>query len=652
MEVARIQHEKEKNMTLFKQLALVVSLIIIIMLSTVMLINYNLAKKNMLDGLYETTVNNISSLSNKLAQSIEEESYIKTIIDAEFDSGYYQSIIFKSNDGSFHYKQSGVNTIENVPDWFIEFSDIELPKVTSDISNGWNIIGEVTVIGDTSIVYKTLYDMFIKLAYILLIFILLTLIILSILLYYILKPLKQIKFQAEAILNNQFVLQEKEPYTQELKEVVKAMNIMVTKVEDIFNRANDAAKKNSELLYNDPVTKLYNRRYLLLKIPDLIKMENKINGGVSIFMALSSVELLSKKLGQNGSRKYLFDFAQVLNNITKNYDDKVIARVNEREFALLISSCEADDASDIVRRITKHFEKLLMLNNLNKRVITIDCGIYRYTSKVTKEELLKRTDSALVNAIAKENDNSYLYEEKDSKNALGKDQWHTILQEAIHKNYFHTKFWSVVNVKTKKINHKVMTFTIITEKNEEYYFGDFIAPAINFELVSRMYEVVIQKLLNESNNDLDGEVCSIRLSNEFIKDVSALDRLSQIFQKSPKNLNFKLSFEMSNNFVIKNQELVQSFVTLFKKYGFGFGVNMFNNEANDFRYLKQLNPNFIKSDVNFLIDQSSESMESLHLITNTLGIEIIATSVCTEEEISKLCDMNVRNVQGRVTEIL
>jgi len=50
-------------MTLFKQMALAVSLIIVTILGAVMVINYQSARHDMIDSLYETTVNNISSLS-------------------------------------------------------------------------------------------------------------------------------------------------------------------------------------------------------------------------------------------------------------------------------------------------------------------------------------------------------------------------------------------------------------------------------------------------------------------------------------------------------------------------------------------------------------------------------------------------------------
>lgn len=68
MEEARSRNEEEKTIILFKPMAITISImIIIILLESVMDINYQASKKDMIQNLYETTVNNISTLTAKLA---------------------------------------------------------------------------------------------------------------------------------------------------------------------------------------------------------------------------------------------------------------------------------------------------------------------------------------------------------------------------------------------------------------------------------------------------------------------------------------------------------------------------------------------------------------------------------------------------------
>lgn len=637
-------------MTLFKQMALVVSIIIIIMLSGVMYVNYESAKRDMITSLYETTVNNISTLTNNLAEAGDDTVLIATIIDSEFDGGYYKLLEFKSNDEEFSYKQEDSGPVDDVPAWFVNSTDIQLESVTADVSSGWSISGEVKVLGDTAIVYKALYQTFIKLIYLFVIFVSISLIVLSVMMHFILKPLKLVQKQAEAILNNEFVIQEKEPYTTEFKGVVKGMNAMVKKVEDIFSIANEAAQRNRELLYNDPVTKLFNRRYLMLKLPDLIKLENKTEGGTILFIALSSVELIGKTIGNRNKEDMLFKLGESLREISKKFEDSVVARVNSTEFTLMLPDCESDEASDVARRINKRFDKLSLKHKLDSDTVFLNIGLYRYKPSVSLADLLTRADSALSNAKANEADNAYLYEEKDVENAMGKEQWRSIIEESIYQNHFSLKFYPTLNVTSKNVEHKVMTFTIDDGKDKRYFYGDFIAPAINLGLVSKMYIVALQKLITTPHNELDGALCSIRLSNEFIKDSEAYGELSSLFSKYAKTLKFKLFFEVSDSFAVNNTKTVKSFVDLFSQYNFGFGINSFTGESSDYAYLKELHPAFIKADTPFLLDQSKDSMSALHVITDSLGVDIVASAVSTDEELEKLTAMHINIVQGPITD--
>jgi EAL domain-containing protein (putative c-di-GMP-specific phosphodiesterase class I) len=306
----------------------------------------------------------------------------------------------------------------------------------------------------------------------------------------------------------------------------------------------------------------------------------------------------------------------------------------------------------IVEKINREFSELLEKNRIDEKILSISFGVYRYTSQVKLDELLTRTDNALLNAVAKEGTNIALYEDKDSKNALAKDAWHKIIKKAIDDESFKLKFWPILNSKTKTLDHKVMTFTIKSDNDKEYYFGDFIAPAINFGLVEELFTSVIKDILTHDYDELGHGVCSIRLSNEFIKDLHSLDSLSQLFAHYVKKQNHKLFFEIADSFAIKNEKLVKGFVNLFEQYGFGFAINSFTGESNDFNYLKELSPIYIKVDSRFLLDQSEESMSSLQVVVDSLGIEIVATSVNLLDEVENLSSKNIMLIQGSVTDLL
>jgi len=639
-------------MTLFKQMALIVSLIIISVLASVMVINYQSAKSDMIEALYENSVNNISSLQNKLALTHGEKADVISTIDSEFDSGYYRLIEYRSADDSFIYKQEDKDPIAGVPQWFINFTDIHIDPISADVNDGWTFLGKVTILADPSSIYKGLYKNFIKLLYLFVAAVSISLLVLSILLHLLLKPLKRIQHQAEAILRNEFVINTKEAYTKEFQEVSDAMNAMVRKVQEIFNRANEAARRNNELLYNDPVTKLFNRRYLMLKLQELLELETKIEGGSILLIAITGAEHINEKLGRQDGDKLFLSFANILREATQGIDERLLARVNGTEFTLVLPDCETHMAQEIATNILDAFFNLIRSKELDEQLVFINIGIYRYRVECSVSEALTKADAALTKAKTDTQKHIYIYEQQSHTPALPKEKWREILEESIQKDYLELKFWPTLNLKTKKLNHKVMTFIINDGREKHIAYGDFIGPAITLGLVGKIYLVALYDLFTKQQKELKGATVSVRLSNEFLKDPHAFESLNKLFMQHTKQLSCKLYFEVADNFAIVSTPTVKGYVDLFKKFGFGFGINNFTGACGDFNYLKELNPDFIKADVSFLLDQTQESMHALEVITKSLGIEIIASFVKTQEELEALEKLHIEKIQGPITQKL
>lgn len=639
-------------MTLFKQIALAISLIIIILLATVMGINYNSAKNNMLQSLYETTVNNISNLADKLAQSSGEEAYIINTIDAEFDSGYYKKIAFESNDGKSDYQQIDEKLPDGVPLWFIRFTNLKPQVVSVDVTSGWSLIGKVSVIGDSNIVYSSLYKMFLNLSYLFVLFVFISLLVLYVVLHFVLKPLKRVQRQAEAIMKNEFIIQEQEPFTTEFKDVVHGMNAMVHKVEDVFTKGNEAIQRNRELLYNDTVTKLYNRRYLMLKLSDLIQQNNSISGGSSLFVSINSIEILTKDLGYQKANAFLENFANIMQTASKAFEDRIVARTNQTDFTLIIPECKSERGVEVAKEIKSQWNELVILNEIDSDEIFINIGVFRYFQNVSISDLLTNSDSALLKAKASEQENIYLFVTEDEKQSMGKEEWRELLYDAMKNNRFNIIFRETIYAESRNIMHHTLSFTMSDKEGKKYFYGDFIAAAINLNMVSEIYTYILEELMSQNRDIPTNELVAINLSSEFLKDADAYSQLSELFKKYQKHLNFNLCFEISDGFTIKNRALVNNFLDLFHKYNFSFGLNSFTGESQDASYLKELHPEFIKSDKSYLLDQSDDSMSAMQIVTDSLGIEIIATFVKTEEEFETLTQKHITAIQGPIVDRL
>jgi len=211
-------------MTLFKQIALILSFLVFIILATVLTLNFQSADKSVQDRLYENANNTASSLSLSLGTANGDISIMFTMINANYDSGNYSLISLVDVDNKLLYKRKIENKKINVPSWFLKIVKIKSPIAVANVSAGWSQVGILSVQSDVSYAYIQLYSIFKNLLIYFTIITLISLVILQLILATILQPLKIVQKQAEAVCKNKFIIQENIPKTKELKEVVLGMN--------------------------------------------------------------------------------------------------------------------------------------------------------------------------------------------------------------------------------------------------------------------------------------------------------------------------------------------------------------------------------------------------------------------------------------------
>jgi len=79
-------------MSLFKQITIIMSLFLLFVLASVMALNFNSSAKYAQDELLNNAQNTVSSLSLSLAHANGNVSAMATMVNALFDSGYFQKI--------------------------------------------------------------------------------------------------------------------------------------------------------------------------------------------------------------------------------------------------------------------------------------------------------------------------------------------------------------------------------------------------------------------------------------------------------------------------------------------------------------------------------------------------------------------------------
>jgi diguanylate cyclase (GGDEF)-like protein len=645
------KHQKEINMTLFKQIALMLSTFLLIILMTVLFLNFKSSNESVQDRLYTDAKNTASSLSLSLGTSQGDPSIMSTMINASFDSGYYRYITLLDTEENLIYKREVEQKILDVPKWFIKAINIKAPVASANVSAGWSQVGVLNVQSDAAYAYKQLYSILINLLISFSIIALVGLVVLNLLLVAILKPLKEVQKQAEAVIRNEFIIQENIPYTKEFKDVVLGMNNMVSKVKAMFDKGNEELKRQKELEYIDKSTKLRNRKYLIDKLPEYLKIDATSKGGINMMIALSGAIEANEKIGHRNVDQLFINIANIFSAHAKNFDNSIVARMNGTEFSILLPDCSDANGLELAKGIYTSTKELIESSNLDSSETFISLGLYAYNYKENIGQLLSHSDNALAQAKFND-DNIHLAKAENTVEVMGKEAWRKIINIAIETNNFNFVSWKAVDAKRRKISHNVLSLTLKVDKNTTYYYGQFMAPANQAGLSDRIYQNVLNMMFKTPDMTLKGSICSLRLPYDYLEQQETFNEMSELFSIYAQNLPFKLIIEMPDKLVRQNSAFVKKYKSLFEKYNIDMGVFEFIGESVDYQYLQDLRPMYIKGESDYFLSQNDQALSALRLITDTVGITLIATGVMDMNTLKRLSEIDIHVIQGKATEAI
>ena len=632
-------------MTLYRQIALIVSSVFAVLLVTVISVSFTVIKNSVKQELYDNAQNSVSSLSLSIANTSQDMSNIETMINASFDNGNYEDITFKDPNGEVIYKRKIETKQSIVPIWFEEFVDFEIPVAKSTLSKGWKIIGTIEVLNNKNVAYSQLYEIVTSLF----IYITLACLVFLVILYYLfhrtLKPLLDIQKQAALVVKNEFVVQKNLPKIKEFRVVIKSINTMVRKFETIYKNATQTLLENKELMYTDSVSNLNNRKYFVLKASEFINSESNKNFGAIIVISIK-MESFNQAIGHNKADEFLYLFSQNLKLLTKIFDESLVCRTNGSEIVVMLPKLTIRKAISIVKHILHYNNKKLEKFGLDIEEYGINIGILNYEKEENLSSLFSKIDYTICQAKLLSFGNYYIFDENHHV-ALGKNKWKQIVNDGLKNDKFNILYRKVLDTKTNEEIHNVISFNL-SSGNELLSYGTLIGPIVELGMIEDVYLHVIEKALLSKNEDNTTPI-SLQLCSEFLRNLDAYEKIRHLFTQTKSQIGNRMIFEISESLIGKYYENSLSYIKLFKEFGFDFGINNFVADSGDYEYLKKIKPLFIKADKQYLLD-NEQNIDVLKIVLDSLDIKLIATGLNNDEELNELNRKGISIISGVIVE--
>jgi EAL domain-containing protein (putative c-di-GMP-specific phosphodiesterase class I)/GGDEF domain-containing protein len=643
-------------MSLFKQLVLMLGLFLGVILVSVMMLNFRTATEFVQNQLYTDAKNTAHSLGLSLSKVADpsDTSTMETMINAIYDSGYYQQIRLVDIDGKEVYNRESDMHVSDVPQWFIKMVPIHNASAKSDIMMGWSRFGTLEVSGHTGNAYRQLYLTLIDLIKTFLIIGAVVFVFLYLLLSLSLQSLKRIREQAKAIIDNEFIIEKKIPFTTEFRSVTVAMNAMVAKVKDIFERENETLRRYHELLYKDAETGLYNRRYLTAKLPDYLQSDALLSSGIYVMVSLDEIDRLKRECGYEQYHTLIIGLVKELNTQMSPFPHILIARLNESDFFIAIPAIEIGLVIHQVEYFMMHMRKVMAdINTEIPEYLTIGCGVGAYSENDTLKSLFSRADHAVTQAKIQGNFTIDINKESDETLVLGREEWREELLKSLDESRMLLAFQSAVEQRGEELSilHEEIFLRLLDREGTIHSAGYFIPVATSLGLIDTLDRYMVEKVLTHIKEQNPITPLALNLSGDFVKKYTNIQWLRSQLEAFHRQNNLVLWFEVSNSTALHELEAVSALSAMIKMYGYRFGIDHFTIPEAGAYYLQAIRPDYIKANSAYLQDmifdkETGKSRESFNNVIRSLGISIIAINIEESKDVESLKALGIERFQG------
>lgn len=615
-------------MTLTRRIGLVVSLLLLLLLGGVLGLYFVKSKEYYQKELAKEAQRTAQSLVDSLKPVLSDRERVEAIIDQAFRQGDFAKIeLLDIKTDTPIIRKAKQKTDGGVPRWFVESLPIPVPTIERIIEGKGEHFAKLRVRANEAKVYRQLFDLFLYTVALFVLFAIVGLMLLGFVLKVTLRSLEAIRKQAEGVIHNRFIVQKELPSTVELKNVVLAMNSMVKRVKELYNRSSAAMRESQELLYIDHATDLYNRRYFQLKLPEYLMANDTRSRGALAMIRINGIVEGNKKIGRQKMDELLLKFAKILKQETELVHEPLIARVNGTEFALILPVYNEVTAKDLAQKIVSQFTLLADTYGL-RELLYLSVGLCEYARQMQPSELLGCVDSALSDAALYHESHIVAYQVDDAqKIAVGKNQWREIITKALKEGRFKPHLLTVHDLKLNREVMHLLTFDIVHEKRVIRY-GDYIPAVVELGLE---YELMNFEFKYMKKHRFDEETIAFEMIADMLQQSDKLFIFEENVREIVENLRGRLFVEISEHAILSLEPIVVEHVSMtLKKYGVRFGINRFSGERGEYSYLKYSAPAYVKMDESSYMDLDLASKNALLTMLGSLGIDLIVVNVRAE----------------------
>lgn len=425
------------------------------------------------------------------------------------------------------------------------------------------------------------------------------------------------------------------------------------------NNTYTLLQKNYYQANQDELTGLYNRRYFLDYMDDLLERVNMTGEVVYIFLIdLDYFKMINDSLGHDIGDELLIAVAKRIELFTQ--DTHVLARLGGDEFILVSKGVKNGKNSE---ESAYHFA-LRLLDSIREPYVidqhhlyvSASIGVHQiHPDSVDSTTLLKNVDIAMYDAKTKGRDTVMMFDESLSyginEHLMIEQKLHTAIKHYELDVYYQPQFDS---------HHQVAGCEVLARWNDKN-FGE-IAPDIFIPIAEKTGLIIDlgRYIMNEafktfSEWSLKGIALRHVSMNVSIKQLlhhSFVEEVEALLQKYKfENRDQKIVFEITESIFARDIHSMVEIMHQLRELGICFSIDDFGTGYSSLSYLNELPVTELKVDKSFIAQlaqkESNKNMvKTIISIAKNFGLSIVAEGIETQEQLDFLVENKCDLYQG------
>ncbi len=633
-------------MTLLRQLIIAITFLITCLLAGNVLVSVINARSYFYEQMQSLAQDTATSLGFTISHAAQEKdlAQVNSMIDVIFDRGYYRHIAYINLDGEVVVERRRPISIEGVPDWFVDYVRLPEPSGRAEVLSGWYRLGELIVVGHPGYAYRDLWRVFREQFWLFVFTAVLSYGLAGLGLRFLLRPLRRVENQAEAICRREFPVQHKLPRTRELRRMVVAMNRMVQKIQAMFQEQVELTETLRLQAYLDPVTQLSNRRDFDARLEAFIKSEQGGCSALLLLINIGGLQALNDQHGRDTGDQCLLEFALALRELAG--DKALLSRRGGADFCLLLPGVPPEEVEQQLDAIYRSLQQLSWLSQPYGVKLHIGAA---YTPALTlQQQLLSQADTALRRAQHLATGWQLLDTGSEPPQTPVREagQWRQLLRETLARRSLVLHYQPLFDRQRGLVCVEVLCR--LRDGGQLLNAGVFLPMAERFDLGVDFDQLILELLLQQQDNT--GVRYCVNLSPRSVQE-PLFRRWLDKFLRQHRRFAERLVFEVPEHTLTLAESPVRELALSLQARGSALSLDHFGAGAAAFSYLQSMQLQMLKIDRCFIqsIEDNADNrffVKSLVQIAHSCDVEIFAEGVESAAEWQALLSLGVDGGQG------